>query len=198
MNTDILKTIVAYWCHYVGPLYIDRFAWAWDQVELDKVNTVGKDTHDILLLLASTALNERSQSYFAAGALETYINLIIQQKDHEEAAFILESKELKPCLQYTWADTDELKIIAKVGTPIETTDFELPLRVLTLKEVVGFWSHIAVSKVVDDYEMYYSSILGKLLSDKTRDPVMEDLLNSSPDEGMSDYLKENIFVIRDL
>ena len=112
-NDIDLRLISAYWCNHVAADYEDRFVWSWDKVEFEEIEHVGERARSILVALAKSAPNERGDAYFAAGPLENYINLIVQEKDANEAAFIIGNIHLKKLLPLAWGDIQELEPLAR-------------------------------------------------------------------------------------
>ncbi len=191
-----LKFISAYWCNRVTPEYEDRFLWSWEQAD-EAVDEINDYSRTILVALAKTAPDEYTQAYFAAGPLEDYINLIVREKQANEAAFIEGNPYLKNLLPFVWGDAEKLGPLSKYKSA--TVQFQEPcpeknLKVVEVKELMGFWCRTCVSSIVTDYDVYYERVLKKLLNKKTREAATQDLLISAPDERAAEYLEENVFM----
>src|SRR4029079_5791148 len=98
-----LSLISAYWCNSICPQYEDRFRWA--SIEVDEiVKRIGPDARRILAALAETVPDKHNAAFFAAGPLENYINLIIEEANANEASYIRKDPRLRSLLKYVWGD----------------------------------------------------------------------------------------------
>jgi hypothetical protein len=194
-QTD-LKLLSNYWCKSVAPDYEDRFFWAYEKVDVDSVEAIGETARAMLQALALSAPDEYTAGLLAAGPLENYINLIVKNRAADEAAYIVDNRLLNHYLPLVWGKVDELMPLARKGQVKSTTPVIVTaLKMLDLREVMGFWCKVCVTSRVHDYDGYYSNVLNKLHNKNTRENAMQDLLLSTPDKGLEEYLTENIFNI---
>ena len=194
-----LKLLSAYWCNHVAADYEERFFWAWEKVSVEITNRISNQARLILIALAKSAPNEHGEAYLAAGPLEDYINLIVKKRLAGEAAFIVNNSDLYKLLVYVWGDVIQLEPLARSYGKAKKKKAITPrtdLQSLDLKEVTGFWCHMAASKIVTDYDEYYARVENKLLDKKSREQTMHDLLLSAPDKEAEAYLYSKIFILQ--
>ncbi len=193
-----LKLVTAYWCNRVSPDYEDRFEWSSEEIDED-VEDIGARARMVLVALAKSAPDDYNAAYFAAGPLENYINLVVEKADANEAAFIVNNPHLKKLLKFVWGDIKKLKPLARqkdADIVFQDPSIGSELRTLDLNDVVGFWCHMCVPSMVENYDRQYERVIEKLLNKQTRERTMHDLLISAPDDRAIAYLKDNIFVLR--
>jgi ribonuclease D len=195
-KTFNLKSMSAYWCNSVVGDYENRFFWSRELVD-DHMQSVSKEARLILETLAHSAPSEYAASYFAAGPLEDYVNLIARQKDEDEASYILSNESLNNLLQFVWGDVGQLRSLAKKTRLVSShsSTLESTLTTLTSKEVAGFWCKICASPEVTEYDKHYQKAINALLNKQSREQTMQDLLISAPDKKAELYLETNIFVL---
>jgi hypothetical protein len=195
-STINLKLLTAYWCNEVTSSKEEKYMWASKKMWEEYENKINDTTRRHLIAFAMSAPAQQNEAYFAAGPLENYINAIVAAKNKDEAYFVTHDPYLKKLLPYVWGDVAKLEALAKQTT--RYTKYSEPvmdfgLQALTAKELAGFWCHACSPAAVEEYEIYYQTVLTKLKDPELRDKVKVDLLASLPHEDMKTYLENNIF-----
>ena len=194
-----LRFLSATWCHEVVAPYEDRFDWTFEKA-YEITHDVSADAIVTLVALAMTAPDEQTEANFAAGPLEDYVNLVVENKLADEAAYIINNPFLKNALPGVWGEIEAFKELAKKGdfkkVHINMPNPDSGLKVFSAKTLMGFWCHTCVSSLVTEYQKYYDEVLKKLLNKKLRDDAIHDLMLSAPDERAITYLKENVLVLQ--
>jgi hypothetical protein len=191
-----LKLLTAYWCNEATSTKEEEYMWTFEKIREEYENKINDTTRRHLIAFAMSAPAKQNEVYFAAGPLENYINAIVAAKDKDEAYFVTHDPYLKKLLPYVWGDVAKLEPLAKQTT--RYTKYSEPVidfgsQALTAKELAGFWCHACSPVVVEEYEIYYQTVLTKLKDPKLRDKVKVDLLASLPHADMKTYLENNIF-----
>lgn len=195
MENSILKLITAYWCNGATGNREQRFFWAYEKVD-EIVHEVGPQARSLLLLLSRSAPGEYATSLFAAGPLEDYVNVVLDNKLADEAAFIVNDDILNQMLSEVWSDIDSLRsLAAHSSSRSSAAPIDLGLRFLDPKEAAGFWCQTCTSSAVDEYKEAYDRVIAKLLDSKTREKVTQDLLLTAPDKQAEELLHSNIFAL---
>lgn len=198
MNKNNLKLLSAYWSNYVSPEHEDRFRWAWEEVE-EAMYEIHNTARKLLVALTKSAPDDRASAYFAAGPLETYINMVVQENNISEAVFIATNNDLRPLLPQVWGEREKLEAMTKevpTGVKYESLDVAIDLKTLSLKDLMGFWCRVCGSASSNEYEAQYNAVLQKLLSEKEREGTISDITVSAPDDKLLTYVKDNIFVLQ--
>lgn len=198
MESIDLKFISAYWCKSVSLRYVESFTWAWEKAE-ETVMEIGEDARSLLVSLAKSAPDEQAASYFAAGPLENYANLVVGEGNADEAAFIAGNRYLWRLLPLVWGKAEEIGPLAKLSR--QPVHFQEPypekeLKAAGITELMGFWCRVCGSSSSTEYEGPYNQMLKKLLNGKNREDAVHDITISAPEEALLEYVKDNIFVLK--
>jgi len=95
-----LNLISAYWCHEVASSNEDMFSWAYEEIQA-LTHEISEVSLQTLVALATTAPTDYLMANLAAGPLEDYINLVVEEERVDQADFIINNPYLKSALPET-------------------------------------------------------------------------------------------------
>lgn len=184
--------VAAFFCAHYATTYDDRFDWANDKIHYDAdfQTMTYYEIFGILLTLIRSAPNEEMESWVGVGVFEDFVQYVVETNNSKYAKGIMQHDELAKMLyESVWPSTIDVPVqmLGKSyhGPELPILDIDFNFRVLTPKQVCGFWCWTCMpkfSKENREFETLHDEVIDLLKIVDMPSDILFDLNHSAPDQ----------------